>query len=73
MIFKHRERPNKGKVVQSSKMQGPKCNREDVVKNGHQYGKQCYRCKQCNRQFVQTYSERGDSEDAKQICLTNVL
>ncbi|WP_445242456.1 IS1/IS1595 family N-terminal zinc-binding domain-containing protein [Microcoleus vaginatus] len=54
-------------------MQLPKCNYEDVVKNGHLYGKQCDRCKKCDRQFVQTYSEHGHSEDAKQICLTNVL
>jgi hypothetical protein len=50
-------------------MQCPNCNGEDVVKNGHRYGKQCYRCKQCKRQFVEFYSERGYSEDARQICL----
>lgn len=50
-------------------MQCPKCNSENVIKNGHRYEKQCYRCKQCNSQFVETYSERGYSEDAKQICL----
>gem|GEM_PF-3604962 len=54
-------------------MQCPKCQGKDVLKNGHQDGKQCDRFKQCNRQCVETYSEPGDSEDAKQICLSNVL
>ena len=50
-------------------MQCPNCKSEKVVKNGHRYGKQCYQCKQCKRQFVEFYSERGYSEDARQICL----
>ena len=50
-------------------MQCPNCKSEKAVKNGHRYGKQCYQCKQCKRQFVEFYSERGYSEDARQICL----
>jgi insertion element IS1 protein InsB len=50
-------------------MQCPEGNSVEVIKNGHRYGKQCYRCKQCKRQFVESYSERGYSENAKQICL----
>ena len=50
-------------------MQCPKCNSEKVVKNGHRRGKQSYLCKQCGYQFIETYSERGYSKDARQICL----
>ncbi len=38
-------------------------------RNGHNYGKQNYICKQCGRQFLEVYKLRGYSEDAKKICL----
>ncbi|MCL1472223.1 transposase-like zinc-binding domain-containing protein [Argonema antarcticum] len=38
-------------------------------KNGHRGGKQNYRCQECDRQFLASYSQRGYSNDAKQICL----
>lgn len=50
-------------------MNCPHCGSENVRKNGHRRGKQNYRCKQCDRQFVQFYSQRGYSEDVKHICL----
>lgn len=50
-------------------MKCPKCGSEQLRKNGHQYGKQRFLCKECGRQFIESYSPRGYSEDVKQICL----
>lgn len=50
-------------------MNCPKCGSAHVNKNGHCRGKQNYRCKVCGRQFVESRSVKGYSEDAKQICL----
>lgn len=46
-----------------------KCGSEDVRKNGHRRGKQNYCCKVCGRQFVESYSQRGYSDDVKRVCL----
>lgn len=53
-------------------MKCPKCSSTDVNKNGHCRGKQNYRCKSCGRQFLEFYSIKGYSNDAKQICLKMV-
>jgi len=50
-------------------MNCPKCGSTYINKNGHCRGKQNYRCKVCGRQFVESRSVKGYSEDAKQICL----
>ncbi len=50
-------------------MKCPKCESEQIRKNGHRSDKQNYLCKICGRQFVESYSQRGYSDDAKQICL----
>lgn len=50
-------------------MKCPKCESEQIRKNGHRSGKQNYLCKNCGRQFVESYSPKGYSEDAKLICL----
>ncbi len=50
-------------------MKCPKCESKQIRKNGHRSDKQNYLCKNCGRQFVESYSQRGDSDDAKQICL----
>jgi transposase-like protein len=50
-------------------MKCPKCSSKKIRKNGHRAGKQNYFCKECQRQFVEFYSPRGYSDDAKQICL----
>ncbi|MBD2083074.1 IS1 family transposase [Leptolyngbya sp. FACHB-17] len=50
-------------------MNCPQCGSTHINKNGHCRGKQNYRCKSCGRQFVESRSARGYSEDAKQICL----
>lgn len=40
-------------------MKCPHCRSQDLSKNGYRRGKQCYRCKDCGRQFV----ESGRSTD----------
>lgn len=50
-------------------MKCPHCGSQQIRKNGHRRSKQNYRCKQCDRQFVEFYSPRGYSDDVKQICL----
>ncbi|MBW4444494.1 MAG: IS1 family transposase [Plectolyngbya sp. WJT66-NPBG17] len=50
-------------------MNCPQCSSTHINKNGHCRGKQNYRCKVCGRQFVESRSTKGYSEDAKQICL----
>jgi transposase-like protein len=47
----------------------PHCGSEQSQKNGHRRGKQNYRCKNCGRQFVETYVQRGYSDDTRQICI----
>lgn len=50
-------------------MNCPNCGSTEINKNGRCRGKQNYRCKNCGRQFVESRSLKGYSEDAKQICL----
>jgi transposase-like protein len=50
-------------------MKCPHCSSEQSQKNGHRQGRQNYRCKNCGRQFVESYLQRGYSSDAKQICV----
>lgn len=47
----------------------PQCESEQINKNGHRRGKQNYRCKTCDRQFIETYTPRGYSEEIKRLCL----
>jgi transposase-like protein len=50
-------------------MKCPRCGSEQIQKNGHRQSKQNYRCKRCDRQFIAVYSERGYSDDVREICL----
>ncbi|MBW4693413.1 MAG: hypothetical protein KME27_16810 [Lyngbya sp. HA4199-MV5] len=50
-------------------MKCPVCRSDQIIKNGRRGAKQSYRCKECGRQFVESYASRGYSRDAKQICL----
>jgi transposase-like protein len=50
-------------------MKCPQCKSTQIYRNGHRRGKQNYLCKQCRRQFLESYSPKGYSDDAKQICL----
>ena len=50
-------------------MKCPRCGSDQINRNGRSDGKQNYICKQCGRQFLEIYTPRGYSEDAKKICL----
>lgn len=39
-------------------MKCPHCQSQQVSKNGYRRGKQCYRCKDCGKQFVETSNHR---------------
>lgn len=54
-------------------MNCPECGATKVSKNGHHHGKQNYICCCCGRQFVESYSPRGYSDDVKQRCLKMYL
>ncbi|WP_442936004.1 IS1/IS1595 family N-terminal zinc-binding domain-containing protein [Nostoc sp.] len=36
-------------------MQCPGCYSTQTFKNGFRKGRQCYKCKQCGRQFLESY------------------
>jgi transposase-like protein/AcrR family transcriptional regulator len=50
-------------------MKCPHCHSEHVSKNGHRHGKQRYLCKDCHKQFPDTYTPQGYSKEVKQHCL----
>jgi insertion element IS1 protein InsB len=50
-------------------MECPTCNSEQTCKNGRRNGVQAYRCKQCGRQFIESYRRLRHSSKTKQICL----
>lgn len=50
-------------------MNCPQCGSEQIQKNGHRRHGQNYRCKDCGRQFIETYLQKGYSDDTRQICL----
>ena len=51
-------------------MKCPRCESQKIVKNGRRQNKQNYLCRNCNRQFIDTYDQRGYSQDVKEHCLT---
>jgi transposase-like protein len=51
-------------------MQCPKCQSDKIVKNGRRKDKQNYLCRNCKRQFIDTYDIRGYSDEIKEHCLT---
>lgn len=50
-------------------MKCPSCESTQISKNGRRRGKQALICKYCYRQFLESYSPREYSDDAKEICL----
>jgi transposase-like protein len=51
-------------------MQCPECGSTNISKNGKQKGKQNHICKECRRQFFDTYSlPAGYSDEFKRECL----
>lgn len=51
-------------------MNCPDCASHHIRKNGHRRGKQNYICCSCDRQFLESYTKRGYSNEIKQQCLT---
>lgn len=47
----------------------PNCQSNKIRKNGRRRGHQCYQCKHCGRQFLESYQNRQYSEDVKALCL----
>ncbi len=43
------------------------------VKNGQRKGRQCYKCKQCGRQFLEYYRPWKYSDEVKQLCIKMYL
>ncbi|MEM8675142.1 MAG: IS1 family transposase [Cyanobacteria bacterium P01_G01_bin.67] len=54
-------------------MKCPKCNSEKTIRNGRRRGKQCYKCRDCGRQFVESPIERSYPPEVRQICLKMYL
>ena len=50
-------------------MQCPRCNSTKISKNGHHRGKQRYKCKECNRQFLEFLTTPGYDHQTKEQCL----
>ena len=47
----------------------PECQSSNFKKNGHKRGKQNYLCKNCRRQFIDSYSPLGYPDSVKKYCL----
>jgi transposase-like protein len=47
----------------------PECQSSNLKKNGHKRGKQNYLCKNCRRQFIDSYSPLGYPDSVKKYCL----
>jgi AcrR family transcriptional regulator len=56
-------------VSHSQLMICPDCQSDRVAKNGRQQGKQRYICRECGRQFVDRYTDRGYPLEIRQKCL----
>ncbi len=54
-------------------MKCPNCDATEVTKNGHRKERQCYKCKNCGRQFLEHYRPWQYSHDVKQLCLKMYL
>jgi len=50
-------------------MKCPRCNSTKISKNGRHRGKQRYKCKECNRQFLEFYTTPGYDRQTKEQCL----
>jgi len=55
--------------TEPEKVRCPQCNWSNIRKNGRRRGKQCYQCRECGRQFVESPSLRSYSPEVKQLCL----
>ncbi len=50
-------------------MECPQCQSTEIRKNGRRQERQCYQCKACGRQFLESYRSWQYSEDVKALCL----
>ena len=54
-------------------MKCPKCSSNKTSKNGYRRGKQCFRCRECGRQFVLNPKQQPYPPEVKQLCLKMYL
>ena len=54
-------------------MKCPKCQSSRTIKNGRRRGKQCYRCHDCGRQYVESPIDRSYPPEVKKLCLKMYL
>ena len=54
-------------------MKCPQCHSAKTIKNGRRRGKQCYKCRDCGRQFVESPVSRSYPPEVKQLCLKMYL
>ena len=54
-------------------MKCPKCNSSKTNKNGYRRGKQCFRCRECGRQFVCKPKNQPYPPEVKELCLKMYL
>lgn len=59
----------KGEILYNQGKKCPHCQSIHISKNGNRRVKQNYKCKKCDRQFVESYSTKGYSLEIKQHCL----
>jgi transposase-like protein len=50
-------------------MKCPECESSHIRKNGKRRGKQNHVCVDCGRQFIDSYTPRGYSDEVKRECL----
>ena len=53
-------------------MKCSKCNSTSYRKNGYRRGKQCYQCRSCGHQFVESAIPKSYPPEIKQLCLNSV-
>ncbi len=68
-----RRKLSKGDRLKKISINCPNCQSHKIRKNGHRRGKQNYQCQSCGRQFIEYYSEVGNSQHIKEYCLTLYL
>ncbi len=49
------------------------CRSTQLQRNGHRNKVQCYKCKSCGRQFLESYKQMRYSEEIKQLCVRMYL
>jgi transposase-like protein len=56
-------------LVLIKSMECPTCGSDQLQRNGYRQSVQCYKCKRCGRQFLESYKQMRYSEDIKQLCI----